>query len=298
MNLDTARLRYFVTAAKTENLQEASRLLRLSPAALSKSIRSLESELGVSLFRRDGRHITLTDVGVHLAGEAQMILDDVSRRLYRREQFEERGQRVSLGSFEVFTTYFLGELLDEDGFDFSIGVLELTPGHLEEALEEHRIDIGITYLPVPRPKLEFIKVCNLSMAVFGAANSRFAKQDPKTWPFAVPVTPVVGAATRVLGLDGWPDDRVPRIRKYEVTMMESGLELVRRGKAVIYLPTFLAKLHNRSVKRAHQLIRMPKLPAVGGGQQSVYIVKRKATPETDAIRRISHCLRRVCRDDA
>ncbi len=295
MNLDTARLGYFVTAAKTENLQEASRLLRISPAALSKSIRALEAELGVALFVRLGRRIALTDEGARLAVEAQTVLGEIERRLYRRGRAAQGEQRLRLGSFEVFTTYFLGELLDGEKLGVPLSVLELTPGHLEEALEDQRIDVGLTYLPVPRPALEFIKVCTLTMDVFAAAKSGFAAQDPKTWPFAVPVTPVVGAATRVLGLDGWPDDRVARLRKYEVTMMETGLELVRRGMAVIYLPSFLAKLHNLSVKSPHQLVKLPKIAAVGAGRQSVFLVKRKATPENEAMRRIARCLRRVCR---
>jgi DNA-binding transcriptional LysR family regulator len=295
MNLDLTRLNYFVICARTESFRDAARLLRVTPAAVSKSMGLLEDELGVALFVRQGRNVALTDVGAKLAIEAQAILADVERRLYRRSEAPPAAEALRIGSFEVFTTYFLGELLASERFDMPLSVLELTPGHLEEALETHRIDLGVTYLPVPRPTLAFVKVGTLGMEVFAASSSAFARRDFATWPFAVPNVPVVGAATRVAGLDGWPDDRVPRLRKYQVTMLETGLELVRRGVAVIYIPTFIARLHNRVVTPPHQLVALPRHPAVGAGRQPVYLVHRRSTPETKVMRAVARCLRRVCR---
>ena len=295
MNLDLTRLNYFVICARTESFRDAARLLRVTPAAVSKSMRLLEDELGVALFVRQGRNLALTDVGAQLAREAQVILTDVERRLYRRGEPAPSEETLRLGSFEVFTTYFLGELVASEGLEMPLQILELTPGHLEEALELHRIDVGLTYLPAPRPTLEFVKVGTLTMDVFAAASSPFLRREFASWPFTVPNVPVVGAATRVAGLDGWPDDRVPRVRKYQVTMLETGLELVRRGLAVIYLPTFLARLHNQTVTPHHQLVALPRHPAVGAGRQNVFLVRRRSTPETKVMRAIARCVRRVCR---
>src|SRR5690349_12052361 len=127
MNLDLSRLNYFIIAAKTENFQVAAKLLRITPAALSKAIRLLEGELKVSLFVRQGRSIVLTDEGAKLAAESRLILDEVEARLYRRTA-PAAEKILRLGSFEVFTTYFLGELVASERLDVPLAVVELTPG--------------------------------------------------------------------------------------------------------------------------------------------------------------------------
>lgn len=56
-------LTYFQTVAETQNFSRAAEQLFLTPSALSKSIRSLEAELGFPLFERRGRNSVLTEYG-------------------------------------------------------------------------------------------------------------------------------------------------------------------------------------------------------------------------------------------
>ena len=56
-------VRYFEIAAEFESFPRAAEELRVSKGAVSQQIRHLERYLGVSLFRRIGRSVTLTDAG-------------------------------------------------------------------------------------------------------------------------------------------------------------------------------------------------------------------------------------------
>ena len=56
-------LTYFQTVADTQNFSRAAEQLFLTPSALSKSIRSLEAELGFPLFEKRGRNSVLTEYG-------------------------------------------------------------------------------------------------------------------------------------------------------------------------------------------------------------------------------------------
>ncbi len=56
-------LRAFESAARHLSLKRAAQELNVTPAAISHQIRTLEDHLGVSLFRRDGRSLLLTDAG-------------------------------------------------------------------------------------------------------------------------------------------------------------------------------------------------------------------------------------------
>ncbi len=61
--LDTHQLRIFLVAAELENFSEAARQLNLSQPSVSAQIQSLERLLGIQLFHRAGRHISLTEAG-------------------------------------------------------------------------------------------------------------------------------------------------------------------------------------------------------------------------------------------
>lgn len=61
--MELLQLRYFVEIARYESVKEASQRLFVSQPSLSQSIRRLEKELGVELFRHEGRNIRLTEQG-------------------------------------------------------------------------------------------------------------------------------------------------------------------------------------------------------------------------------------------
>ena len=68
-------LNYFVAVAQEGNMTRAARKLLISQPALSRQIAELEAELGVKLFNRKSRHLTLTPAGHYLLEQAQEILD-------------------------------------------------------------------------------------------------------------------------------------------------------------------------------------------------------------------------------
>jgi LysR family transcriptional regulator, nitrogen assimilation regulatory protein len=74
--IDLRQLQYFLHAAKTENLTQASSKAWVSQSALSRQIALLETELGVRLFERKARGLKLTEAGVALVRRAEMLLQD------------------------------------------------------------------------------------------------------------------------------------------------------------------------------------------------------------------------------
>jgi DNA-binding transcriptional LysR family regulator len=94
------------------------------------------------------------------------------------------------------------------------------------------------------------------MGIFGRVKQN-ESLDYGALKFVIPVTPIEGSPNKVRGLDGWPDDAFPRQVRYQVQMLETALGLCRRGLAVAYLPKFLVRLHNQTVRPSFALHEMP-----------------------------------------
>ena len=291
--MDTDRLRYFCVIAQTGSLRKASDILRISPPALSKSMNVLEQELGRQLFTREGRGILLTDEGKRLVTQAEKVLQEIDALAGEITAGSQADENIRIGSFEVFSTYFIGPLMRETFPESALELHDLFPGELETALVNGRVDIGITYIPIVRPELDFLKVASIKMGVFGLRGA-FSSLDVRLLPFAVPVQPINSTPTKVQGLDGWPEHRIPRYQKYKVTLMGSAMELCRQGIAVAYLPTFIVQLHNERISESFRLHEIPTERGVMT-HQDVFLIKRKSDIEGTTHRKIAKALRLQCK---
>lgn len=73
------QLGYFYQAAVLQHFNQAAEKMNISEPSLSRSISSLEDELGVTLFEKRGRNVILTKAGEIFLEYATQILDDVKR---------------------------------------------------------------------------------------------------------------------------------------------------------------------------------------------------------------------------
>ncbi|MDT0614699.1 LysR family transcriptional regulator [Streptomyces lancefieldiae] len=73
--MESRPLRYFVAVAEELNFARAAERLGISPPPLSRAIRRLEAELGVTLFERTTHSVTRTPAGDVLLAEARVVLD-------------------------------------------------------------------------------------------------------------------------------------------------------------------------------------------------------------------------------
>lgn len=72
--MDVKDLKYFLAVAQEGTVTKASKKLCISQPPLSRQLKDLEEELGVTLFYRGKRHIELSDEGVFLKQQAEEIL--------------------------------------------------------------------------------------------------------------------------------------------------------------------------------------------------------------------------------
>ena len=287
--MDMNRLSYFCTVAQTGSLARAAEFLGLSPAALSKSMRILEEETGLELMRPAGRGIVITQEGVKLAERGQQLLHEFSQLTQFAKGTSTQHQQLRLGTFEVFSTYLLGELLTEFNDPLDLVLHELTPGKIEQALLEMRIDVGLSYMAIPHKDLDHLELGKVHMGVYGIKEN-FTGMAMADIPFVIPVEPLSGAPTKAQGLDGWQPSYGPRNVRFKVTLMESALEIARRGAGVAYLPSFVIDIHNRYVLPKYKLQEI-SLSAKNARNNPVYLIKRKDEKETVLMKKLAKAIR-------
>ncbi len=75
--LDFRKLRYVVAVAQTQSLTAAAKRLSITQPALTRCIAEVEEDLGVQLFVRLRRGVSITEEGEKLVARAQVILADL-----------------------------------------------------------------------------------------------------------------------------------------------------------------------------------------------------------------------------
>lgn len=88
--MELRHLRYFITVAEHKSIRLSSHYLHVTQPAISRQIQDLETEVGVKLFIRHPRGLTLT-----LAGEA--FYRDIKKMLAGLDLSVEQAQRIASG---------------------------------------------------------------------------------------------------------------------------------------------------------------------------------------------------------
>ena len=109
--------------------------------------------------------------------------------------------------------------------------------------------------------------------------------------FVIPIRPLDGTPSKVMGLDGWPDHKIKRSVRFRVTALESALELCRQGQCVGYFPKFVVDLHNKHMREERRLKEFISPVTVKERMQSVYLVRRQSAQESQLERQIAKSLR-------
>jgi len=156
MNLK--QLEYFVQVAELGSFSKAAVVLDIAQPALSRQVRSLETELHQQLFLRNGRGVTLTDAGKRLFDHSVAVLQLMA---HAREDLgasrDEPVGRVTIGLPPSMGRQLTLPLIDRFKKQLPAARLAIVEGlstHIVEWVTTGRIDIGLVYNPEAQPGLE------------------------------------------------------------------------------------------------------------------------------------------------
>lgn len=156
--MEIRHLLYFKTVAEHLHFRNAAASLFISQPPLSRQIKELETELGVQLFMRNNKRVTLTDAGKYFKGEvdAMFIRLEESKNTARQIHLAESGE-LKIGYISSLYQSQLAEVLKALHLVFphiKTSLYERPTIRQIEALEQGKLDVGILRGPVLSDKLQ------------------------------------------------------------------------------------------------------------------------------------------------
>jgi DNA-binding transcriptional LysR family regulator len=150
VELETRELEYFIAVADELHFGRAATRLSIAQPALSKAIQRIESRLGVRLFVRSSRHVSLTPSGEALQEHGRHALNAVSAavRNARRAGDDQAHLRLVLkpGGDAQLLSGILGEYSHQPDAR-RVDILFSGPADRADFLRDGRADVGLLYAP-------------------------------------------------------------------------------------------------------------------------------------------------------
>lgn len=155
-------LRYFLAVVREERINRAAEVLHITQPTLSRQLSQLEEEVGVKLFHRGAKKITLTNEGILLRRRAEEILALVDRTEQELAEQDELVEGcVVIGGGELAAMQELPEVIGSFREKYPLVTFDLFTGNadlVKEQMEKGLIDIGVLLEPIDMEKFDFIRL--------------------------------------------------------------------------------------------------------------------------------------------
>ena len=111
MNITFRKLRVFTEVAQQGSMARAAATLHLTPPAVSMQIKELEAELGLALFERHGRQVSLTTAGEYFLVHARRLLANLKQADDAMARFKKLEHGLLTIGIVSTAKYFVPQLL-------------------------------------------------------------------------------------------------------------------------------------------------------------------------------------------
>lgn len=150
-------LRYFLTVVSERNISAAAKLLHVTQPTLSRQLMALEEELGVTLFERKGRHITLTKEGCYLAEQAKNIINLVDITTTNLAKSHDIYGTVTIGMAESQAVKDIAKAIKDVQQTYQHAKFQIHSGNAEQIIDQldsGLLDFGLVVEPINKSDYE------------------------------------------------------------------------------------------------------------------------------------------------
>lgn len=160
--MELRQLEYFQAVSRLQNFTRAAEEMHVAQPSITSAIHKLEEELGVILFDRSQKKVTLTTEGEAFGVRIEKILFDVRQVIEEMDDFN----KLKKGSIKFAVPPMIGAYLFPNIFNLfkaahpNLELLVYEEGSLaaRNMLEKEELDLGIIILPEGAPMLNGIPI--------------------------------------------------------------------------------------------------------------------------------------------
>jgi LysR family transcriptional activator of nhaA len=286
--LNYKHLRYFWMVARVGTIAGAARLLNLSPHAISAQLGTFEAAQGVSLFRRAGRRLELTEAGERILGHADEIFalgDQIGEIL--RDGASGGGLPFRIGITDSVPKSIASRLIEPALQIERPGRVVCREGTLASLLGElavHRLDLVIADRPVPselsvRAYGSLLSDSTLTAFAAPGLAGRLKGEFPRLLNNAPFLMPGVDVAFRV-SLQQWFE--ASRLRPRIVAEFDDSAlmkALGQSGAGVFVAPTTLSD----HIRVQYRVVALGEVASVRSQVHAITTERRQSHPAMMAI---------------
>ena len=142
------QLKYVITISEAGSLNKASEVLYIAQPSLTSSIQELERELGIAIFSRSGRGMTLTNDGIEFIQYARQVVQQYDSLL---EKFGKGGTvkkkfGISTQHYSFAVKSFVEMVKQFDTEEYEFAIRETKTREVIDDVASGKSEIGILYL--------------------------------------------------------------------------------------------------------------------------------------------------------
>ncbi|WP_077967369.1 LysR family transcriptional regulator [Ensifer adhaerens] len=243
MNITLRQLRAFIAVAELGQFNIAARHLHLTQSAVSILIRDLEQEMGVRLFDRHTRMVSLTLVGQEFLPQARKIMKDLELAVgdVRDNASLKRGQVTIAAAIVLAATVvppIIARFLNKYP-EISVNIRDMPEEQITPALKRHEVDIAVGTLSEEDPEIAATPLLRDKLMLVCREDHRFGERKSVRWAELKDETLITLAASNPLRniVEHNLIRVVPNYRpKYEVRFSTTAISMIAAGMGVAVLP--------------------------------------------------------------
>ena len=183
--MDLRALHYFIVVAEELNITRAAERLNMSQPPLSNQIKGLEEELGVQLFIRGKRQLTITDAGMHLFRRARQIMELTEQTQQEMQSMEGLTGDLNISLVEGRAPFLLARWISGFRLEFPRVSVHLWNGSGDEVMERlHRglADLALVAAPYSPEQLDGFSVGREPWVAMMSREHPLAKEESRFLP--------------------------------------------------------------------------------------------------------------------
>ncbi|MYV17667.1 LysR family transcriptional regulator [Furfurilactobacillus milii] len=152
-------LRYFQAVVREQNISRAAEMLHVSQPTVSRQLKDLEDELGLTLFVRGTRSIQLTNSGEYFASQVDQILSLTDKTLQNLHEEQQINGRVVIGSAEARTFLNVAQsisTLQQHYPHIQTSIISTNADEIRTSIKSGYFDFGVIMEPADKTDYDFI----------------------------------------------------------------------------------------------------------------------------------------------